>query len=202
MPKGTLGIIGVSVSASDPQNVYAIVEANDGGVFRSRDGGETWTKTSDSRDLRQRAWYYSRIYADPKDEDSVYVVNVRFHKSKDGGKTWAAIGKKPVEHLLDAAVSPGHQLMVRQRDLLASDGGDIAAGREGLALRPPDDRPHVRARRELAEDLEQPKVHLVVEGVVLLGVVVGDDGDRTVDLQADLVGHDQLPRRGRVGTNR
>src|SRR5437879_8901606 len=44
-------------------------------VFRSRDGGDTWTKTSDSRDLRQRAWYYSRIYADPKDEDGLYVVD-------------------------------------------------------------------------------------------------------------------------------
>jgi hypothetical protein len=57
-------------------------------VFRSRDGGETWEKVNESRDLRQRAWYYTRIYADPKDEDTVYVVNVRFHKSKDGGKTF------------------------------------------------------------------------------------------------------------------
>ena len=72
----------------NPQNVYAIVEAEEGGVFRSRDGGETWAKTNESRDLRQRAWYYTRIYADPKDEDTVYVVNVRFHKSKDGGKTF------------------------------------------------------------------------------------------------------------------
>lgn len=91
MPKGTLGIIGVTVSPTNPQNVYAIVEAKDGGVFRSRDGGETWTKTSGSSDLRQRAWYYTRIYADPKDEDTVYVVNVGFHKSKDGGRTWSRI---------------------------------------------------------------------------------------------------------------
>ena len=56
-------------------------------MFRSRDGGETWEKTNENRDLRQRAWYYTRIYADPKDEDTVYVLNVDFHKSKDGGKT-------------------------------------------------------------------------------------------------------------------
>jgi len=91
MPKGTLGIIGVSVSPTNPQNVYAIVEAKEGGVFRSRDGGDTWTKTSDHSDLRQRAWYYTRIYADPKDEDTSYIVNVGFHKSKDGGKTWSRI---------------------------------------------------------------------------------------------------------------
>jgi photosystem II stability/assembly factor-like uncharacterized protein len=118
MPKGTLGIIGVSVSLSNPQNVYAIVEANEGGVFRSRDAGETWTKTSDSRDLRQRAWYYSRIYADPKDEDSVYVVNVRFHKSKDGGKTWAAIAT-PHGDNHDLWIDPNDPL----RMIEANDGG-------------------------------------------------------------------------------
>jgi len=91
MPKGTLGIIGVSLSRTNPQNVYAIVEAKDGGVYRSRDGGDTWAKVSDDPDLKQRAWYYNRIYADPKDEDTAYVVNVNFHKSKDGGKTWTTI---------------------------------------------------------------------------------------------------------------
>ncbi len=118
MPKGTLGIIGVSASPSNPQNVYAIVEANDGGVFRSRDGGETWTKTSESRDLRQRAWYYTRIYADPKDEDSVYVVNVRFHKSKDGGKTWAAIAT-PHGDNHDLWIDPNDALRMAE----ANDGG-------------------------------------------------------------------------------
>jgi len=118
MPKGTLGIIGVSVSPSNPQNVWSIVEAKEGGVFRSKDGGDTWTKTSDSADLRQRAWYYSRIYADPKDEDGAYVVNVRFHKSKDGGKTWTAI---PTPH------GDNHDLWIAPNDpnrmIEANDGG-------------------------------------------------------------------------------
>src|SRR3954466_8041870 len=90
-PKGTLGIIGITVSPSNPENVYALVEAQEGGVFRSRDGGKTWTKTNGDRNLRQRAWYYSRLFADPKDEDVVYVVNVQFHRSKDGGKTFTSI---------------------------------------------------------------------------------------------------------------
>jgi photosystem II stability/assembly factor-like uncharacterized protein len=118
LPKGTLGIIGVTVSPSNPQNVYAIVEAEEGGVFRSRDGGETWTRTNDSRDLRQRAWYYTRIYADPADEDTVYVLNVEFWKSKDGGKSFSSI---------DTPHSDNHDLWIDPRDprrmVEANDGG-------------------------------------------------------------------------------
>ncbi|HJT18651.1 MAG TPA: glycosyl hydrolase [Thermoanaerobaculia bacterium] len=118
MPKGTLGIIGVSVSPTNPQNVYAIVEAKDGGVYRSRDGGDTWTKTSGSSDLRQRAWYYTRIYADPKDEDTSYVVNVAFHKSKDGGRTWTTI-RTPHGDNHDLWIAPNDP----QRMIESNDGG-------------------------------------------------------------------------------
>src|SRR5207253_3966803 len=68
--------------------VWAIVEAEDGGVFRSDDGGTTWQKSNDDRKLRQRAFYYTRIYADPKDTAVVYVLNTSFYKSTDGGKTF------------------------------------------------------------------------------------------------------------------
>ncbi len=118
MPTGTLGIIGVSVSPSNPQNVWAIIEAKEGGVFRSLDGGDTWTKTSDSADLRQRAWYYSRIFADTKDEDTAYVVNVRFHKTKDGGKTWTTIAT-PHGDNHDLWIAPNDP----QRMIEANDGG-------------------------------------------------------------------------------
>ena len=91
LPGGVWGISGIDVSKSDPQNLYAIVENEDGGVFRSRDGGETWSRTNEDRSLRQRAWYYSRIYADPVDAEGVYVVNVRFHHSVDGGKSFSRI---------------------------------------------------------------------------------------------------------------
>lgn len=118
LPKGTLGIIGVTVSPSNSQNVYAIVEAEQGGVFRSHDGGDTWEKTSESRDLRQRAWYYTRIYADPKDEDVVYVLNVRFHKSKDGGKTFTTIAT-PHGDNHDLWIAPDDPL----RMIESNDGG-------------------------------------------------------------------------------
>jgi len=124
MPKGKdgkpaiLGIIGVTVSPSNPRNVYALVEAEDGGLFRSRDGGDTWQRASDSRDLRQRAWYYSRVLADPKEEDTVYVLNVRFHKSKDGGKTFAQI-RVPHGDNHDLWIAPNDPL----RMIESNDGG-------------------------------------------------------------------------------
>jgi photosystem II stability/assembly factor-like uncharacterized protein len=92
LPKGMIGIVGVTVSPANPDRLWAIVEAEDGGVFRSDNGGKTWTKTNEQRNLRQRAWYYSRIYADPKSADTVYVLNTGFYKSVDGGRTFSGIG--------------------------------------------------------------------------------------------------------------
>ncbi len=91
LPKGMIGIVGITVSPANPDRLWAIIEAEDGGVFRSDDAGKTWTKTNDQRNLRQRAWYYSRIYADPKNADTVYVLNTGFYKSNDAGKTFAGI---------------------------------------------------------------------------------------------------------------
>ncbi|MBT8395999.1 MAG: glycosyl hydrolase, partial [Gemmatimonadetes bacterium] len=85
---GLIGKIGVAVSPVDENRVYAIVENEEGGVFVSNDGGETWTKTNDERKLRQRAFYYTRIYADPVDVDRVYVLNTAFYRSDDGGETF------------------------------------------------------------------------------------------------------------------
>ena len=133
LPKAPLGIIGVTVSRSNPQNVYAIVEAEQGGVFRSRDGGDTWEKVNESRDLRQRAWYYTRIYADPKDEDMVYVVNVRFHKSKDGGKSFTTIAV-PHGDNHDLWIAPDDPLrMIESNDggaNVSTDGGRSWTGQD------------------------------------------------------------------------
>jgi photosystem II stability/assembly factor-like uncharacterized protein len=92
LPKGTIGIVGITVSPANPDRLWAIVEAEDGGVFRSDNGGKNWTKTNEQRNLRQRAWYYSRIYADPKNADTVYVLNTGFYRSNDGGRTFSGIG--------------------------------------------------------------------------------------------------------------
>jgi photosystem II stability/assembly factor-like uncharacterized protein len=91
MPRGVVGKVGIAVSPANPERVWAIVEAEDGGVFRSDNGGQTWTKVNEERRLRQRAWYYTRIYADPKNADSLYILNVQFFRSNDGGRTYSTI---------------------------------------------------------------------------------------------------------------
>ena len=118
LPQGTLGIIGLAVSPVSPQRVWAVVEADDGGVFRSEDGGATWTLLNKDRNLRQRAWYYTRVYADPTDADVVYVLNVAYHKSKDGGKTFTKHVAPHGDH---------HDLWIAPEDpkrmIIGDDGG-------------------------------------------------------------------------------
>ena len=118
LPEGPLGIIGVTVSPVNSERVWAIMEAKEGGVFRSDDAGETWQKVNDSRALRQRAWYYSRIYADTQDEEVVYVMNVRYHKSTDGGRTFKAYNAPHGDHH-DLWIAPEDN----QRMVIADDGG-------------------------------------------------------------------------------
>ena len=88
MPEGPIGKIGMAVSPADANRVWAIVEASEGGVFRSDDGGKSWERTNDDRKIRQRHFYYSRIVADPWDRETVYALNTRLYKSMDGGVTF------------------------------------------------------------------------------------------------------------------
>lgn len=118
LPKGLLGRIGVTVSGANGDRLWAIVEADAGGVFRSDNGGESWTRVNEGRNLRQRAWYYSHIYADPKSADTVYVLNVGFHKSVDGGRTYTTIGV-PHSDNHDLWIDPANPL----RMINANDGG-------------------------------------------------------------------------------
>ena len=118
LPKAMLGKIGLSVSGADSNRVYAQIEAEDGGFCVSDDAGATWTKVADRRDLRQRAFYYTRVYADPKVKDTVYVLNVNFHKSVDAGKTWTTI-RPPHGDNHDMWIAPNDS----NRMIEANDGG-------------------------------------------------------------------------------
>ncbi|WP_040280737.1 VPS10 domain-containing protein [Psychroserpens damuponensis] len=118
-PEGTLGIIGVTVSPVNNQRVWAIIENKDeGGLYRSDDGGETWKQVNSERKLRQRAWYYTRVYADTKDVDAVYVLNVRYHKSTDGGKSFSTHNAPHGDHH-DLWIAPDDP----KRMIIGDDGG-------------------------------------------------------------------------------
>ena len=91
LPKPVWGRIGVSVSGADPNRVYALIEAQDGGLYLSDDAGASWKMANADRNIRQRAFYYTRVYADPQAKDTVYILNVSFYRSTDAGKTLTSI---------------------------------------------------------------------------------------------------------------
>ncbi len=90
LPDGTLGRIGLAVAYSG-NRVWALVEADKGGLFRSDDGGDNWTLTNSDRQYRQRAFYYTHVFADPGSADGVYVLNTGMYHSNDGGRTFRPI---------------------------------------------------------------------------------------------------------------
>ncbi len=118
LPDGILGRIGVSVSGADSNRVYALIEANEGGIYRSDDGGDSWTRVNDDERYRQRAWYFTHIFADPQAPDTVYVLNTGLFRSTDGGKTF---------NLLPAPHGDHHGLWIDpknpRRMINGNDGG-------------------------------------------------------------------------------
>ena len=115
-----VGKIGVDVSASNPDRIYAIIEAEPekGGLWRSDDAGESWSLINGHRVLHTRAWYYIHITADPVDQDTVYVMNVPMMKSIDGGKTWKKM-KTPHGDHHDHWINPNDN----NNMINANDGG-------------------------------------------------------------------------------
>jgi photosystem II stability/assembly factor-like uncharacterized protein len=113
-----IGNIGIAISASNPNRVFALVESSKGGLFRSDDGGETWNLESTDANIRQRAWYFSKIYCDPKNEDIIYGLNVNMYRSNDGGKTFKEINTPHSDHH-DLWIDPANS----ERMILADDGG-------------------------------------------------------------------------------
>ena len=118
LPKGIKGKIGVAVSPVIPERVWAIIEADDGGIFRSDNGGESWRQVNDDRSWRQRAWYYSRIYTDTQDADTIYVLNTALAKSIDGGENFTTI-RVPHGDNHDLWIAPEDN----QRMVNGNDGG-------------------------------------------------------------------------------
>ena len=118
LPKGTWGVVNVAVSATNPDKVFAMIENAAGGLYVSTDKGDSWTKLNTDNDIKQRAWYFNRIYVDPTNDNILYVLNVEFMRSLDGGKTFAHFPSPHSDHH-DLWIDPsdGHRL------ILADDGG-------------------------------------------------------------------------------
>jgi photosystem II stability/assembly factor-like uncharacterized protein len=119
LPDGIWGRVGVAVAPSDPRRVYALVEAEKGGLYRSDDGGGTWSLASGHRALRQRAWYYSTLTVDPANADVVWFPQVPMLKTVDGGRTIKSV--KGIHHAdhHDVWIDPANP----RRMIAANDGG-------------------------------------------------------------------------------
>ena len=118
LPRGIKGRIGVTVSPAKPKRVWALVEAEEGGVFRSDDGGITFRRINEERAPQSRPFYFMHIYAHPTDENTVFVVTRPFLKSIDGGVTFEPVGNP---------FGDNHDLWMHPEDpdilILGNDGG-------------------------------------------------------------------------------
>ena len=118
LPEGVKGRIGVVVSPANPDRVWALVEAEEGGLFRSEDGGDNFRLINPDRNFRQRAWYYTHVFADHQDANTVYILNTGLWRSIDGGKSFDFIRAPHGDH---------HDLWIHPDDpqllINANDGG-------------------------------------------------------------------------------
>jgi photosystem II stability/assembly factor-like uncharacterized protein len=127
LPAGIIGNIGMAISPAKPSRVWALIENEpNGGVYRSDDAGATWTLLNQDRDLRQRAWYFSRLFADPKDTNIVYAPNVTPLWSKDGGKTFTRAFGGGDNHVMWIASNDPKRIVVGHDNgaIITTDGGE------------------------------------------------------------------------------
>jgi photosystem II stability/assembly factor-like uncharacterized protein len=126
LPAGVIGRIGVAVSGADSNRVYALVENENGGLFFSDDAGKTWALVNSNRNIRQRAFYYTHVAADPVSRDTVYMLNVSLYRSTDGGKTMTTLGGSHSDHH-DLWIDPDDPMHL----VLGNDGGGAVSFTSG-----------------------------------------------------------------------
>ncbi len=138
LPKGATGKIGVSASPANPDRVFALIEAEggEGGLYRSDDAGKTFRQINKDRTFLQRAWYYTHVFADPVDPDTVYILNVMFHRSVDGGKSFEMV-MVPHGDTHDLWINPQNNQMMVYGD----DGGAAVSFNAGKTWSPQSNQP-------------------------------------------------------------
>jgi photosystem II stability/assembly factor-like uncharacterized protein len=138
LPKGATGKIGVSVSPANPDRVFALVEGegDEGGLYRSDDAGKNFRKINGDRNFLQRAWYYTHVFADPVDPDTVYILNVLFYRSVDGGKSFDMV-MVPHGDNHDLWINPQNNQMM----IYGDDGGAAVSFNAGRSWSPQSNQP-------------------------------------------------------------
>ena len=148
LPRGIMGKICVTISPANSDRVYAVIEADDGGMYRSDDAGKTWSRTSADRALATRPWYYNKVTADPRSPDVVYVMNYQIFKSVDGGRTFDVV---PVAH------GDTHSLWINpsnpQNLIHTADGGAAISFNGGGTWSTLDNQPTAQFYRVQVNDL-------------------------------------------------
>ena len=155
LPKGTLGRIGIAV-ASNSDRIYALIEAKDpeGGLYRSDDGGENWVLVNPSHSLRQRPWYYMHVIADPRDENTLYIMNVDAYKSTDGGHLF---------NKFKIAGGDNHGLWIDPSDtrrmIAANDGGVAVTLDGGKNWTPQNNQPTAQFYHVITDDATPYRIY-------------------------------------------
>ena len=144
------GKAGISVSRANPERVFAVLEAEGkkGGVYRSDDAGKKWTQVNKDRINIARSWYYMEIFADPQDENLVYVCNAPVTKSIDGGKTFSRV---PTPH------GDNHHLWINPQDnrkmINSNDGGANVSNNGGKSWSTQQNQPTSQFYRVITDNL-------------------------------------------------
>lgn len=172
-----MGKIGVAVSPANPDRVFAIIEADSGGFFRSDDAGKSWRRLYSATDIRARSWYYMNVTADPKSPDVVYIMNAPIWKSTDGGRSW---------NVLPATHGDNHQLWINPNNpevmINANDGGASISMNGGKSWSSEDNQPTAQFYRVNADDAidyylyggQQDNTSVAIKSRVLYGFGIGD----------------------------
>ena len=178
LPEGILGRIGVSVAGGGSGRVYAMIEAEEGGLFRSDDGGGSWSRVNSDHRFRQRAWYYSHVFADPVSPDVVYIMNTGAFRSADGGKSF---------ELMPAPHGDHHALWIDPKNprrlINGNDGGASISMDGGKAWTAPYNQPTAQFYHVAVDNHFPYRVYGAQQDNSTIGIASRDD-DGVIGRQA------------------